>query len=289
VKKEFGFNRPMTITELKEQLGQPGARILAGGTDILPQMHQGRFSASILVDTSGIDSLRFIEDQGQEIFLGSLTTHQEIVDSPLLRNVNPALVDAALSIGCVQTRNRGTIGGNVANASPAADTVPPLLVYEASLLIQSLSGERQISLEDFIKGPGETDLKAGEFIHSVFFSPLKGKWGSSYLKLGKRNGMSISIVNASAAVVVSGSGVIEDIRLAVGAAAPIVVRCRKVEDYLKGKKATSTLYKEISGLSQEEIAPITDIRSTDSYRKHSAGVILRRVLENAVVQARGRN
>jgi carbon-monoxide dehydrogenase medium subunit len=286
--KEFGFHRPVTITELKEQLNQPGARILAGGTDILPQMHQGKFSASILVDTSGIEELRFIKDQGHEIILGALTTHQEIVESPLLKNVNPALVDAAESIGCVQTRNRGTIGGNIANASPAADIIPPLLVYEASLRLQSLTEERQISLEEFIKGPGETDLKAGEFIHSVIFSPFRRRWGSSYLKLGKRNGMSISIVNASAAVVVSESGLIEDIRLAVGAAAPIVVRCRKIEDYVRGKKATSSLYKKVTELSREEIAPITDIRSTDSYRTHSAGVILRRVLENAVVQARGR-
>lgn len=286
--KDFGFHRPVTITDLKEQLNQPGARILAGGTDILPQMQQGKFTASVLVDTSGIEELRFIEDLGQEITLGALTTHQEIADSPLLKNVSPALVDAALSIGCVQTRNRGTLGGNIANASPAADIIPPLLVYEASLLIQSLSGERQISLEDFITGPGETDLKAGEFIHSVIFSPLKGKWGSSYIKLGKRNGMSISIVNAAAAVVVNESGVIEDIRLAIGAAAPVVVRCRKTEEHLKGKKATSKLYKKIPELSQEEIIPITDIRSTDIYRKHSAGVVLRRVLENAVVQARGR-
>ena len=107
--REFGYHRPETITELKEQLSQPGARLIAGGTDILPQMRQGKFSADVLVDTSGIDSLRFIEDQGKEIIIGALTTHQEIVNSPLLKNVNPALVESAKSVGSIQTRNRGTL------------------------------------------------------------------------------------------------------------------------------------------------------------------------------------
>jgi carbon-monoxide dehydrogenase medium subunit len=287
--REFGYHRPVTITELKEKLSQPGARLIAGGTDILPQMRQGKFSAPVLIDTSGIDSLRFIEDRGNEIIIGALTTHQEIADSPLLMNVNPALVTGAKSVGCVQTRNRGTLGGNIANASPAADTIPPLLIYESSLLIQSLSGERLVSLEEFIKGPGETDLKPGEFIHSIIFSPLHEKWGSGYLKLGKRNGMSIAVVSAAAGVVVSKTGEIKDVRLAVGAAAPKVVRCHKTEEELIGKKATSAVFERVTELCQAELEPITDVRSTDAYRTHSAGVLLRRVLENAFVQARGRD
>ncbi|RLD97036.1 MAG: xanthine dehydrogenase family protein subunit M, partial [Bacteroidetes bacterium] len=163
--QEFNYYRPETITELKECLSQPGARILAGGTDIVPRMRQGKFSAPILVDTSGVKAMRFIEDQGSEIVLGALTTHQEIVDSPLLQNINPALVTAAESIGCQQTRCRGTLGGNIANASPAADSLPPLLIFDATLFLQSLEGERRIPLEEFLFGPGKTDLREGEFIH----------------------------------------------------------------------------------------------------------------------------
>jgi CO/xanthine dehydrogenase FAD-binding subunit len=288
LKQEFNLNRPVTITELKEQLSQPGTRILAGGTDIVPQMRQGRFSSPVLIDTSGIKSLNFIEDKGSEILIGALTTHREIADSTLIKNTNSALTAAAESIGCEQTRSRGTLGGNIANASPAGDTLPALLVFQACLLLQKLGGERQLTLEDFIKGPGETDLKPGEFIHSVKYFPLLGKWGCSFLKLGKSEGINLSVVNAAAAVVLDESGVIEDVRLAVGAVAPVVFRCRKTEDYLKGKKATSNVYNKVSDLVQEEINPITDLRSTDTYRNHSAGVVLRRVLENAVVQARGR-
>ena len=287
--QEFGYHRPRTISELKEHLSHSGARVLAGGTDIIPKMRQGKFSAPILIDTSGIDSLHFIEDLGNEIILGALITHQEIADSPLLSNINPGLIKAAESIGCVQTRSRGTLGGNIANASPAADTIPPLLAFDASVLLQSLTGERRLALEDFIKGPGETDLQMGEFIHSVIFSPLKGKWGSDFIKVGKRNGMAISVVNVSAAVVLDDEGIFKDVRIALGAVAPVVLRLRKSEEFLLGKKPAPEIYDKAAEVSQEEINPISDIRSSEAYRLHSAGVILRRVLESAVKQARGRN
>ena len=154
--QDFGFYRPTTLTELKQDLSQPGARLLAGGTDIIPKLRQGSFSARVLVDSSAIKSLSFIEDEGSEIIVGALATHQQIADSVLLKNVNPALSEAARSIGCVQTRNRGTLGGNIANASPAADTIPPLLIYDAAVLIQSLEGERRILLEEICQGPGKT-------------------------------------------------------------------------------------------------------------------------------------
>ena len=111
--KEFDYLRPETISELKRDLSSPGARILAGGTDIVPKMRDGQFSAEVLVDPSRVDSLRFIEDHGNKIILGSLTTHQELAESTVLRNINPALAQAAETIGCVQTRNRGTLGGNI--------------------------------------------------------------------------------------------------------------------------------------------------------------------------------
>ena len=287
--KEFAYHRPRTISELKEHLSQAGARVLAGGTDIIPKMRQGKFSAPILIDTSGIDSLHFIEDLGNEVVLGALITHQEIADSPLLFNVNPALTKAAESIGCVQTRSRGTLGGNIANASPAADTIPPLLTYDAAILLQSLAGERRLALEEFIKGPGETDLQIGEFIHSVIFSPLKGRWGSDFIKVGKRNGMAISVVNVSAAVVLDDEGLFKDVRIALGAVAPVVTRLRKSEEFLLGKKPAPAIYARAAEVCQEEINPISDIRSSEGYRLHSAGVILRRVLESAVEQARGRS
>lgn len=286
--QDFNYHRPVTITELKEHLSQPGARILAGGTDIVPRMRQGKFSAPILVDTSGVQAMRFIEDQGSEIVLGALTTHQEAADSALLQNINPALVTAAESIGCQQTRCRGTLGGNIANASPAADTLPPLLIFDATLLLQSLEGERRIPLEKFLLGPGQTDLHEGEFIHSISFMPMFGSWGAAFIKVGKRSGMVVSVVNAAVAVVLNDKGKISDIRIALGAVAPTVIRCRKVEQSLLGKEPKPALMKEIHDACQDEISPITDIRSTEEYRDHAAAVIIQRALEGALEQAKER-
>jgi CO/xanthine dehydrogenase FAD-binding subunit len=286
---EFDYYRPQTLPELKENLSQPGALILAGGTDIIPKMRQHKFSPTILVDTSGIPDLEFIEDQGDRVVIGALTTHQQIARSPLLGSVHPALQAAAESIGCVQTRCRGTLGGNLANASPAADTIPPLMIYDASVLIQSLEGERSIPLESFLLGPGKTDLEKGEFIHSVSFPSLKGRWGADFIKVGKRTGMAISIVNAATALVLDQEGRISEARIALGAVGSVVIRCRETERFLSGKHPGRVLYTEAGDLVREEIRPITDIRSTVDYRLHAASVIVSRALENAAGMAERRD
>jgi carbon-monoxide dehydrogenase medium subunit len=285
---EFDYYRPKTIPELKENLSQPGALVLAGGTDIIPKMRQRKFTPTILVDTSGIPDLEFIEDQGNRVVIGALTTHQQIAQSQLIGEVNPALQAAVKTIGCIQTRCRGTLGGNLANASPAADTIPPLLIYDASILIQSLEGERIIPLESFILGPGKTDLKQGEFIHSVSFLRLPINWGTAFIKVGKRNGMAVSVVNAAAALVLDEKGLIKDPRLALGAVGSVVIRCRETERFLVGKEPTGDLFTEAGSLVREEIRPISDIRSTVDYRLHSASVIVTRVLGAAALQAERR-
>lgn len=286
--QEFDYFRPKTIPELKEKLALPGARILAGGTDIIPRMRRDHFPASCLVDTSGINTLNFIEDQGERIVLGALTSHQEIVESRLIQEFNPALVEAAESIGCIQTRCRGTLGGNVANASPAGDTLPPLLVYDAQVLLQSQEGERILDVEEFLIGPGQIALEPGEFIHSISFKPLQGYWGSHFIKVGKRSGMAISVVNAAGAIVLDEDGLVADAHLALGAVGPVVLRCGETEKALIGEKPDRSLFKQVAALAQAEISPIRDIRSTDQYRAHAAGVIAGRVLEIAAERAAGR-
>jgi CO/xanthine dehydrogenase FAD-binding subunit len=286
---EFDYYRPKSLPELKENLSQPGALMLAGGTDIIPKMRKHKFKPTILVDTSGIPDLEFIEDQKEEVVIGSLTTHQQIARSPLIASVNPALQKAAESIGCIQTRCRGTLGGNLANASPAADTIPPLLIYDASLLIQSLEGERTIPLESFLLGPGKTSLEKGEFIHSVSFPRLKDRWGAEFIKVGKRTGMAISVVNAAAAVLLDQKGRISDARIALGSVGSVVIRCRETEGFLSGKNPDREIYAEAGRQVREEIRPISDVRSTVDYRLHSASVVVSRALEAAVEMAERRN
>jgi carbon-monoxide dehydrogenase medium subunit len=248
-------------------------------------MKRNLFSTSMLIDVSQIDHLRFIRRKNNRIEIGALTTHQEIVDSEILVEVNPALVSAAKTIGCEQTRNRGTLGGNIANASPAADTIPPLLVFNADVHILGVTAEKTISLDDFLVGPGQTKLVEGELIRSVSFKLLTGGWGTSFIKLGKRNGMAISVVSAAALLRYSADGKIAQARISLGSVAPRVIRSPNAERILIGQYPTSKILEEASRVCIEDISPISDIRSSAEYRRRSAKVIVNRVLSQAVQDA----
>ena len=206
----------------------------------------------------------------------------------MLKTANPALVAAAVSVGCDQTRHRGTLGGNIANASPAADTIPALLIFDAQVRLLRNGGERAMPLQEFLVGPGRTQLTAGELIHSVAFSRLSGLWGAAFQKLGKRNGMAISVVNVAAAVVLDSSGVVQDARIALGSVAPKVVRSPGAENFLIGRKAEPGVVRDAANAVVADISPISDVRSTVEYRRHAACVLTRRALEQAIEQARGR-
>ncbi|MFC1996419.1 FAD binding domain-containing protein [Chloroflexota bacterium] len=282
--QDFDFLKPKTLSELCVILAETGGNILAGGTDIIPKMRRSHFSTSLLVDASQIEELRFIRKRDGKITIGAMTTHQELTESPLLAEENPALVNAALTVGCQQTRNRGTIGGNIANASPAADTIPPLLIVDADIHLIGKLGERTIPLDEFLISPGKTKLVSGELIHSISFRTLTGAWGMAFAKLGKRKGMAISVVNAAAAIEINLDGRISKARLCLGSVAPKVVRSHNAEDILIGQHPTPDILDQAAQMCKKNIVPINDVRSTAEYRKKSAVVIARRVLGDAVDQ-----
>ncbi len=284
--QEFDFLQAQSITELVDLLNESEVRILAGGTDVIPKMRNDLFSAPALVDVSHLDDLRFIDERESKIFIGALTTHQEIANSALLQAENPALVVAAETVGCVQTRNRGTLGGNIANASPAADTVPPLLVYDAQIHLMSKSGERVMPLSEFATGPGATKIASDEFIHSVSFPKLGGAWGSAFKKMGKRSGMAIAVVSAAAAIILDESGNVEDARIALGSVAPTVVRCPDAESMLIGQEPTPEVVRQAAQVCAQDISPIKDVRSAAEYRNHAAVVLAGRAIDQAISQAK---
>lgn len=283
--QDFDFLRPKTLSELTRALAETSGRILAGGTDIIPQMRRSQFDASVLVDATQISELCFIKEQGERIQIGALTTHQQMAESDLLTEQNPALVAAALSVGCEQTRNLGTLGGNIANASPAADTIPPLLVVDVDIHLLGNSGKRTLPLDDFLISPGKTKLRVGELITHISFQRLPDLSGLSFIKLGKRNGMAISVVSAAAMIVLDPFGKILKARLCFGSVAPRVVRSLKAEAELLDQYPSSEVLERSSQACLQDISPISDVRSTADYRNHSAVVIARRVLEQAVDQA----
>lgn len=283
--QEFDFLQPKTIDELVAVLGDSGGRIVAGGTDVIPRMRQNIFSADKLVDVSRIAELDFIEECGDEIIIGALTTHDAILKSTLLQEFNPALVAAAASVGCSQTRQRGTLGGNIANASPAADTAPPLLVHDAQVQLRKNGDQHKLPLAEFFVGPGKTKLEPGEFIQSISFKKLSGAWGAAFQKMGKRNGMAIAVVSAAASVRLDKAGSVSDVRIALGSVAPTVVRSLQAEAKLRGQVPGQTLIQGAARAVAQDISPIKDVRSTAEYRQHAAAVLTERALQQAIAQA----
>ena len=285
---EFDYQKPETLDELIHTLGQDGGCIIAGGTDVIPRMRHNLIQATTVIDISRLTELSFIQQDQNQIRIGALTTHQALVDSSLVQTTNPALTSAAASVGCRQTRHRGTLGGNIGNASPAADTIPALLVFDAQVYLLGEAGKRQIGLVDFILGPGKTQLYAGEIIHSISYAPFDGAWGAAFQKLGKRNGMAIAVVSAAAAIQLDGQGHVREARLALGSVAPTVVRSPKAEAILLGQVPTPEVLKRAADAVSADISPISDIRSSAAYRQHAAKILANRALTVAFEQTRGK-
>lgn len=283
--QEFEFYSPQSLQELLELLRTTGGHIVAGGTDILPRMRRGLFQVDCLIDASRVEELRFIREDNGRVTIGALVTHQDLAESVLLQQVSPSLVEAARSVGSRQTRYRGTLGGNIANASPAADTVPPLLTYDANVRLMNAAGERVVALASLLDKPGRIRLQPGEMIHSISFNKLTGYWGAANFKLGLRNGMAISVVNAAAVLVLDKNRAVIDARLALGSVAPTVVRCSTSERALLNRGVSPEVLQKAGSLAVEDISPISDIRSSAEYRKKSAGVLARRALEACFNQA----
>ncbi|KPL76208.1 FAD binding domain-containing protein [Levilinea saccharolytica] len=281
----FNYLRPAHLDELCQALQQPHAKIVAGGTDVLPQMHTGRLQPALLVDISRVSELEGIRIHNTQVEIGALTTFAAIQAHPTLRAAAPALTQAAQWVGAPMTRQRATLGGNLANASPAADAVPPLMIYNAEVTLTSAKGSRSLPLAQFLLGPGQTALQRGEFIQSVRFELPAEDLGSAFLKIGPRRGMTIAIVSAAAAVRLSPEGRLEQVRVAVGASAPTVIRCPQTENLLHGQLPSAELWQSAAQQIAVEISPIDDVRASRAYRRRAAGVLAVRALQAALSQA----
>jgi len=262
------YYRPQKLEEAIKILEQKGpkVKILAGGTDLVVQLKEGLVSPEALLDLTFITSLRYIKGDGNFIQIGPLTTHSEIENSPLLLRSAPLLVEGAKTIGSPQIRNRGTIGGNIANASPAGDTLPALYVLEARLKLRRFERRREVKIEDFFLGPGETILQPDELIEEIFFPPMSAEDFGVYLKLGQRNALAISIVSVAIKSAFK-SRAISKIQIALGAVAPQVLRARRTEERLMNSQLSKRDIEEASQLAAEEASPISDIRGSADYRR----------------------
>ena len=217
------------------------------------------------------------QNQEDEIFVGAMVTHTEVAQSPLLKRYFPALAKASGMVGSPSIRNMATIGGNICNASPSADTAPPLLAYNAKAIIWGPTGEKRVSIEDFFIGPSMSIVKAGEILKGFLLRPEK-RLIAAYSKLGMRKAMEIAIVNVCVSMIVEKNNYCSEIRIALGAVAPTPIRAKRAEDTLRDKKITPKLIKETAKVAVSETKPISDIRASADYRKEMIGVLVEKTI-----------
>jgi CO/xanthine dehydrogenase FAD-binding subunit len=256
-------------------------RPFAGGTDALVKAKDGALDAASLFDVSMIPELRGINEERANIRIGAAVTHTELIASPLIGRYVPALPPACAVIGGPQIRNRGTLGGNLANASPAADTVPPLFCADARVEIASVSNRREIAIAELFTGPRQSCLQPDELIVSVRVPKREGLRGA-FLRLGQRQAQAISKVSVAVAVSHE-DGRPNFVRIAFGAVAPTVIRVPEAEQALLAGGAAAL--QAALAAAREAVQPIDDLRSTKAYRREMSVVLLRRAWQAVTASA----
>jgi len=260
------YFKPRSLEEAIDILTKiRGSKVLAGGTDLLVDLKTGRVSAEALVDIGSLKELRGIEDLGDRVRIGATTKLQEIVESDVMAKELPLLRKAVENMGSWQIRNLATIGGNLCNASPAADTAPPLLAYEAELVIVGPKGSRVVPITKFFTGYRRVALEEGEILKEIVVK--KSTWsGWSYIKLGRRSSFTLSIVSVATLISIR-DGVFEDVRIALNSVAPTPIRAYAAEEYLRGKEVSLSALERAAEIAREEVSPIDDVRASAWYRR----------------------
>ncbi|MDP2707568.1 MAG: xanthine dehydrogenase family protein subunit M [Burkholderiales bacterium] len=265
------------------------ARILAGGTDLLVELKSASHTPQVIVDISRAEDMKSIAITDEGLSIGALVTHTEIMRSPLICGMFPALADAAHTIGAVQTRNLGTLGGNLVTGVPSMDSGPTLIALDALVTVAATTGRRQIPLVEFFVGPRKTILKPDELLVEIVIPKRNLGKPAHFLKSGLRKGQALALVNAAASLWVDwDKHVFVAPRIALGAVAPKVIRILQAEAYLEGRSITPAAMTEAGRIAVDEAKPISDFRASAGYRRDLIAVLTRRALENAYAQAQAK-
>jgi CO/xanthine dehydrogenase FAD-binding subunit len=276
---EYELVAPGKLDAVLELLAkEPGAWMpIAGGTELMVQYGAGRLPARKLVSLWGLGELRRIESSAQEVVIGAGCTYTDLRNHPLVAQEFPLLTRAASWTGSIANQNRGTLGGNIVNASPAADSLPALMVYEAQLLLVSVRGTRRVPYVEFHTGYKQTSLAADEIISAIALQPRFAGYYSYSRKVGTRNSQAIAKLCLAGLGRISNQ-TIEDVRLAIGSMAVTPVRLRRTEEVLLRQPYSAALMSEARQALEAEVAPIDDIRSSAAYRLQVAGNLLQEFL-----------
>ncbi len=280
---QYAYYRPTTLDEARDLMAAtPGARFIAGGTDLLVQLRKRRLpEPPALISLRNIDDLASIRvDGGMRIGAGALLA--DIASHPAVREQFPALVASIDVLGSRQIRNVATLAGNLCNASPAADAAPPLLVYGARIEVLGARGAREIPIDELFTGPGKTSLSEGEVVTAVALDPPTAETRSTFLRKGR---VKMDLAIASVAVLLEWDGATcTRARVAAGAVAPTPLRLPEVERVLEGSSLDDESLERAAELARSGIAPISDLRSTAEYRRILVGVYLKRAVASLRVR-----
>ena len=283
------YSRAGSIQEAIRLLQEnPEAHLIAGGTDVLVKMQKGKAQFDHLIDIHDIAELNFIrENDDGDLVIGSLSCFTHVAESALIRKHIPVLSEAILTIGGPQVRNMATIGGNLCNGVPSADSATPLIALNATVTIEGPDRSRKMPLEDFFLGPSRVALEHHEIMTAITVSRdnYAGYYGHFY-KYAMRDAMDIATIGCSAVCKVENK-VLTDLRLAYGVAAPVPIRCKDTEDKIRGRKLSTQLLKDIAEAVQDDVSPRTSWRAAQDFRLQIIATLAHRVVKQAILNAGG--
>ncbi len=288
--QNFDYLAPQSLAEVVTLLSKHNgqAKILCGGTDLLTQLREGRQKASLVIDIKRVpEANQLAYDPGTGLHLGAAVSCFQFCNHPEIAATYPGLVDAVSLIGGVQIQGRASVGGNLCNASPAADTIPALIVHQAAAVIAGPQGFREVAVENFCTAPGCSVLQTGEVLAWLRIPPPPARFGAHYLRFIPRNEMDIAVVGAAASVVLDESGNrFVSARVALAAVAPTPLFVPATGEYLAGREISTEAIERAAQIAREATRPIDDMRGTAAQRRHLTTVLTRRALEKAILRAK---
>ncbi len=284
--RRFDLALPENVDECLAILSErgPGAKLLAGGTDLLPQLKNALLRPACVVDLSGVGELRAVQDADGGLRIGAAVTARALELDPRVRSRYPSLAESAALVGSVQVRNLATLGGNLCNAAPSADMAPPLLALGAEAVIAGPGGRRRIPIGSFFQNVRQTVLAPGELLVELVIPATGPRSGGSYLRHTPRRELDIAVVGVASQITLS-NGTCARARVALAAVAPTPLRAVAAEQALEGQAITPALIERAAGLAQDAARPISDQRGSAEFRRHLVRVLTRRTLAIALERA----
>ncbi|GAC1371405.1 MAG: hypothetical protein NVSMB44_38870 [Ktedonobacteraceae bacterium] len=282
------YRQPSSLDETLTLLREHGerARLVAGGTDVLIELQRGVKLTSTLIDVSMVHDLKYIRHVDDRLYLGALTTHNDVVRSAECKRYALPLAQACWEVGAPQIRTRATIVGNIVTGSPANDTISPLLALGAELVLSSSEGERIVPLSAFYLGVRRTVLKPTELVREIRIPALKSEQRGLFLKLGLRRAQAISVINTTLILTFAGE-LVQAASITLGSLAPTVIHASNVEQYLQGKRLDPVVCQEAGRLAEHDAHPISDVRASASYRQETLGALIANGLQRLAAGSAG--